>query len=150
MPLATAWAANAASVEGRCDSGERSGSGFLDALDDRQDVRGEPVGFDDLSFPPERGGFAGIGAVAQPGTPSLAGGERGPRSFTDQASLFLSQGGIEVEHERVGIGPKLGDDEWNTLRHQAGDEGDIAREPIELGDDDWAPGGSAAASAAAN
>ena len=30
--------------------------------------------------------------------------------------------------------PKLGHDEWHTLGHQAGNEGHVAREAIELGD----------------
>ena len=43
-----------------------------------------------------------------------------------------------MEHERVGIGTELGDNEGNALNHQAGDEGDIAREAVELGHDDRA------------
>ena len=36
------------------------------------------------------------------------------------------------EHERVGV-RDLGDDERDTLRHQAGDERHVARQPVELG-----------------
>ncbi len=32
-------------------------------------------------------------------------------SLTDKPALLLSQGGVEVEHEGVGIHPKLGQDE---------------------------------------
>jgi hypothetical protein len=39
-----------------------------------------------------------------------------------------------VEHERVGV-RDLGDNERDTLRHQAGDERHIARQPVELGHD---------------
>jgi hypothetical protein len=31
-----------------------------------------------------------------------------------------------VEHERIGVGSQLRNDERHTLGHQAGDEGDIA------------------------
>jgi len=40
-----------------------------------------------------------------------------------------------MEHEGIGIGAEFSDDERHLLRHQAGDEGDVAREPVELGDD---------------
>ena len=68
----------------------------------------------------------------------LAGGERGLRPLGDQPPLLLGERGIEVQHEGIGIGAKLGDDERHALRHQPGDEGDIAGEPVELGDDDGA------------
>jgi hypothetical protein len=45
-----------------------------------------------------------------------------------------------VEHDGVRVGPELGDDERHPLGHQAGDEGDIAGQPVELGDDDRALG----------
>ena len=41
-----------------------------------------------------------------------------------------------MQHEGIGIGAEFGNDERNTLRHQPGDEGDVAGEAIELGDDD--------------
>ena len=68
----------------------------------------------------------------------FARGEGGPGAFRDQSPFLLGKRGIEVQHERVGIGTELGDDEWHALGHQAGDEGDVAREAIELGDHDGA------------
>ena len=41
-----------------------------------------------------------------------------------------------MQHEWVGIGSEFGDDEGHTLRHQAGNEGHVAREPVELGHQD--------------
>jgi hypothetical protein len=38
-----------------------------------------------------------------------------------------------VQHERVYIRAQLGDDERNTLSHQAGYEGHVARQSVELG-----------------
>jgi len=43
-----------------------------------------------------------------------------------------------MQHERIGVAPEFGDDEWRALRHEAGDEGDIARQPVQLGDQDAA------------
>ena len=45
-----------------------------------------------------------------------------------------------MQHERVGIGAEFGDDERHSLNHQAGDEGNVARQAIELGHDDRAFG----------
>jgi len=57
-----------------------------------------------------------------------------PRALANHPALLLRQSGVEVEHEGVGVGPELGDDEGDALRHEAGDEGHVAGEPIELGD----------------
>jgi len=38
-----------------------------------------------------------------------------------------------MQHERIGISTKLGNDEWYLFRHQAGDEGDIAEQAVKLG-----------------
>jgi hypothetical protein len=43
-----------------------------------------------------------------------------------------------VEHERVRVGSQLSDDERDPLSHRTPDEVDVAAEPIELRDDDWA------------
>ena len=48
---------------------------------------------------------------------------------------ILGKRGIEMEHEGIGIDTEFSDDEGNALRHQPGDEGAIARQPVELGDD---------------
>ena len=53
---------------------------------------------------------------------------------------FSASAAIEVQHERIGIGTELGDDERNPLRHQPGNEGHIARQAIELRHDDRAFG----------
>jgi hypothetical protein len=60
---------------------------------------------------------------------------RATSTLTDQPPLLLGKGGVEVEHERVGIDAELGDDERHALCHQIGDEGDVAGEPVEFGDD---------------
>ena len=59
-------------------------------------------------------------------------------ALRDQPPLLLGQRGVEVQHERVGVAAEFGDDERHALGHQAGDERDIAREPVELRDQDAA------------
>ena len=44
-----------------------------------------------------------------------------------------------MQHEWVSVSTELCDQKWHALRHQPGNEGDIAREPVELGDDHRAP-----------
>ena len=56
--------------------------------------------------------------------------------WRDQPALLLGQRGVEVQHERIGVSAQLGDDERRLVGHQAGDEVDVAAEPVELGDDD--------------
>ena len=43
-----------------------------------------------------------------------------------------------MEHEGIGVSPEFRYDEGDTLRHEPGDEGDVAGEAVELGDDDGA------------
>jgi hypothetical protein len=38
--------------------------------------------------------------------------------------------------------PEFGDDEWHALRHQARNERDVAREAVQLGNNDWALAGA--------
>jgi hypothetical protein len=56
----------------------------------------------------------------------------------DENTFFLGQRSVDVEHEWVSVGPQLGNDEGDTLRHQAGDKGNIPTQTIELGDHDRA------------
>ena len=45
-----------------------------------------------------------------------------------------------MQRERVDVAAQRGDDERHPLRHQAGDERDVAAQPVELGDGDLALG----------
>ena len=40
-----------------------------------------------------------------------------------------------MQHERIGVSTEFSDDERHALRHQAGHEGDIARQAVQLGND---------------
>ena len=59
-------------------------------------------------------------------------------ALRDQPPLLLGQRGVEVQHERIGVAAEFGDDERHALRHQAGDERDVARQPVQLRDQDAA------------
>ena len=63
-------------------------------------------------------------------------GECRCRPLGDWPPLLLRQRSVEVQHERVRIRAKLSDDERNTLGHEAGNEGHVAGEPVELGHQD--------------
>ena len=62
--------------------------------------------------------------------PSLGECER--RSLRNQTPLLLGKRRVKVQHEGISIGTELRYDERNALCHQPGDEGDVARQPIEL------------------
>jgi DNA invertase Pin-like site-specific DNA recombinase len=135
-PSPAARRGNAARVERRGDLAQAQALG-LERRDDRQDVGGELF----------RRGFVGCGAlrarliearVAEAGSSRLGGLQRRLRALGDDAPLFLRHGGVNVQHERWNRGAKLGDDEWHALLHKPGDEVDVTREAVELGDHDRA------------
>jgi hypothetical protein len=43
-------------------------------------------------------------------------------ALTDQPALFPRQGGLDVQHEGIGIGAQLSHDEGHSLGHQTADE----------------------------
>jgi hypothetical protein len=51
---------------------------------------------------------------------------------------MLRHGGKDVERKPVGLGHVAGD-ELNPAIHQAGDKSDVARQPIQAGDDQHRP-----------
>jgi hypothetical protein len=62
----------------------------------------------------------------------LGSGKSVPRARGDHGTLFLSEGGKQVQNEGVNVWPKLGDNELHPLRHQAGNEVNIAAQAVEL------------------
>jgi hypothetical protein len=56
----------------------------------------------------------------------------------DHRPLLFGKRGVDVQDERVDVGPKLSHDESDALGHQARDKGNVAAEPVELGDHDRA------------
>lgn len=55
-------------------------------------------------------------------------------ALADHPTLLFGERGVDVQGERIDIASQRADDEGNTLRHQAGDEYDIAAQTVELGD----------------
>jgi hypothetical protein len=92
--------------------------------------------------------FVEIARVAESRPCRLLGGEREPGALRDEPALLLGQRRVEVQHERVGVGPKLGDDKRHPLGHEARHEGYVTREAVELGDHHRATRGPAANAAA--
>ena len=78
--------------------------------------------------------------IAELDAARLGGRERRLGALRDLGALLLGDGRVDVQHERVGV-RDLGHDERHALRHQAGDERDVAGQPVELGHDDRAPVG---------
>ena len=60
--------------------------------------------------------------------------ESGFGALRNDITLPLGEGGIDVEHERVGIQAKLGDHERDFVNHQPGNKMHVSAEPIKLGD----------------
>jgi hypothetical protein len=110
--LAIARCSNAAAVQGNGQATQAGDAGALDGSDDWQHVLAKSV--------------------------SLPGGEGGLGSFRDHTPLLLGQSGIEVQHERIGISTEFGHNERDALDHQASNEGNIARESVELRHNDRA------------
>ena len=108
------------------------------ALDDRQHLGSEAVCAGADGIAPEGRGLGRVRPVAEQGAGGLLPAERVAGPLRDQRALLLGERGEEVQHERVGVGAQLGDDERHALRHEAGDERHVARQPVELGHDDRA------------
>lgn len=107
--------------------------------DDRQHVDGEGIRIGLDRGDAERAGLPEVRPVAEHGPLRFLRGKGGLGPGRDHPALLLGQGGIDVQHEGVGVPAELGDDEGHPLRHQAGDERHIPRQAIELGDHDGAP-----------
>jgi hypothetical protein len=65
---------------------------------------------------------------------SLRRGQRLLRPLRDHAALLLGHRGVNVQHEWIGLGAEISDDEADFVLHQAADEVHVTAEPIELRD----------------
>ena len=57
---------------------------------------------------------------------ALAAREGGFRPLRDQPPLFLGEGSVQMEHERIGVSAQFGHNERHPLRHEAGHERHIS------------------------
>jgi hypothetical protein len=75
----------------------------LSILDEGQNVRGVPVG---IRLDDHLGGLTGLG--------KLRAAQHAP---SDQVALLLTEGGIQVQNERINIRAQLCHDEWDLVGH---------------------------------
>ena len=131
---------DAAGVEGVGDALQRRYARRLYLADDGRDVGGESVGLADDGLDtlecrlPLLMLSLGHGPTESFST-SAGGSERRLGAGGNLLALVLGNGGEQVDGELVGLG-HVGCNEVHAAFHQAGNEMDVAGEPVELGDDE--------------
>ena len=65
--------------------------------------------------------------IAQDHSAGLCGSQRVFCAPRDHRALLFGERRIQVQHERIDVGAELGNDERDTLRHEAGDEMNVTR-----------------------
>ena len=70
--------------------------------------------------------------VAQDRSLSLCGPQRRLSALGDQGARLLRQRRVDVQHEWIDIGAKLGNHERYAMHHEPADEVDIPGKPVEL------------------
>src|SRR4030088_2723688 len=101
VPARTSRGPNATVIERPRDRFERGRASSSDCVDDRQKTGRELVGGSDLDLPTGLSRRRDVARVAERGTALLLGCQCCLCPFRDQLALFLRQGGVEVEHERI-------------------------------------------------
>ena len=104
----------------------------LQPPDDRQDAGGEPVGLVPQHLGADRRALLRIGA-AQLRAACLGGVQGGLGALADHLARVLGHGGEDVDGEPVGLRHVHGD-KFHAGLHQPADKMDVARQPVELGD----------------
>jgi len=127
-------------VQRACDGTDRDRAFCAQNAQNWQHAPGILICGADQSRSTDRTRFPDVRGIPQLRAARLPDCEGHLRAFGDQPPLLLGERRIEVQHERVGVAPQFGDDERHPLRHQAGDERHVAREAVELGDQDGAFG----------
>jgi hypothetical protein len=79
---------------------------------------------------------AGLGQarIAEDLPTGFGGGKSGLCAPGNRRALLLGEGGVQVQQERLDVGAEIGDQKRRLVRHQAGNEMHVTREPVELGD----------------
>src|SRR5208282_5169069 len=65
--------------------------------------------------------------ITQDHSAGLCGSQRVFCAPRDHRALLFGKCRIQVQHERIDVGAELGNDERDTLRHEAGDEMNVTR-----------------------
>ena len=130
MPPASGGGRDTAVVEVGGD-GPQAHSLRLQALDQRRDGR---AGLRHALKARGRGGGDIRGWIAKLHPARLGLGQGGAGALGNHLALVLRHSGEDVQGQPVGARHVHGD-EFNTAFHEIGDEGDVAGQPVELGDD---------------
>ena len=118
------------------DTPGAGGAGRLDALDRSDDLRhhlGLPLPGQRHAPYPMLVPDAVAPVAAEPGAAGLGCSERRLGSLADHLALVLGHGRQDVQGQPVG-GRHVDCDKLDAALHQAGDERDVAGQPVELGD----------------
>ncbi len=122
-------------VQGVSNRLQRRRADALRLADDRRDLGREGVGPCFLRGQHRRARSLRLGLPSR--TPRALAAARAARVRSEiSRPLLFGDAREDVEQERRNIRPKLRDEERNALRHEAADEMNVARKPIELSDDD--------------
>src|SRR5215216_5205654 len=127
MPALAAGRSYPLPIEAARDCLKRFSPCVAESSDDGQNVARKLIGNGSLNVPPELARFGDVAAIAEQSPIRLPCCQSSLGPLRDQAPLLFGEGRVEVEHERIGVAAEFGDNEWHSLRHQARDEGDIAR-----------------------
>src|SRR5450631_1264907 len=129
IPTAATRCCHASVVESVCDGLQGCGACLTHRLYDRQYCVCEALGFSLASL--TTAATNGIEVrVAQFYTAYLGRCQRRLGTLRDQRALLLCQGRVDVQHERICVPTQRRDDERHLVRHKAGDEADVAGQPI--------------------
>ena len=133
MPRAAARRAHTASVQRLGDGAQALETGALHVADNGHDVGGALVG--ERLTPMLRDLLRHLELRAgELDAAPLGGAERVLGPLGNHLALVLRHGGEDVDGELVGVRVVAGD-EIDTSVHERREEGDVAREPVQLSDD---------------
>src|SRR5450631_182193 len=129
VPAATTRCCNASVVECISDLLQRRRACLLHLLYDRKHRACEALGLSLTGLATAATDRSEVG-VTQLHTACLGRCQRRLGTLRDQRALLLCQGRVDVQHERICVPTQRRDDERHLVRHKAGDEADVAGQPI--------------------
>lgn len=107
---------NAPVVECRSDCRERDRALASDCSDHRKQTSGVLVGSSGQRRSARVARFADVNRIAELAAARLPDRQRRLRALGDKPPFLLRQGGVEVQHEWIGVAAKFGHDEGDALR----------------------------------
>src|SRR3954471_8961946 len=132
MPACASWGRNPPVIERGGYRGECDRTLVPDGPQHRQETARVVVGRGLQRSAADGAGLANIDRIAKLGPARLPDREGGLGPLGNEMAFLLSQSRIEVQHEGIGVPAELGHHERYALRHEARDERNVARQPVEL------------------